>query len=266
MNTPDPLRQQPATNNPYADAGNLLLHRLAWDLNPLSWPSRRKLREYRDRHAGRQAVILCNGPSLLDVDFSRLAQVFTFGLNKINLLFDRTEFRPSAIVSVNRLVLEQNAPFYNSTDIPLFLSARAYHYVKPRTNVVFLHSAPTRRFARDCSVSVYEGATVTFVALQLAFHMGFTDVALVGADHNFATSGPANMTVTAGEKDESHFDPNYFAQGVKWQLPDLFESEVGYTMAKNMYEAFGRRVVNATVGGKLEIFPRTTLDAFLAAE
>jgi hypothetical protein len=96
--------------------------------------------------------------------------------------------------------------------------------------------------------------------------MGFDRVALVGADHNFAAHGAANKTVTADARDESHFDPNYFAGGVKWQLPDLFESEVWYGRARQVYEAFGRQIINATEGGKLEVFERQPLGEFLSAD
>jgi hypothetical protein len=99
--------------------------------------------------------------------------------------------------------------------------------------------------------------------MQLAFHMGFKDVALIGCDHNFATKGAANKTVISGEKDDNHFDKNYFAGGVKWQLPDLFQSEINYTIAKDMYESTGRRIVNCTEGGNLEIFPKTQLSEFI---
>jgi hypothetical protein len=261
--TQDPLVLRRATVNPYRIATSMLLGRLLWDMRPQSWVSRHRLRQWKDRYQGQRAVILCNGPSLLDVDFDKLHGVFTFGLNKINLLFDKTDFRPSCIVSVNPFVIEQNSDFFNHTSIPLFLASRALGSVRPRDNVIFFHSIGTRTFAKDCSISLYEGYTVTAVALQLAFHFGFNDVALVGADHNFAASGPANATVVSTERDDSHFDPNYFAGGVKWQLPDLFESEVSYTMAKHMFEAHGRRVVNATNGGKLEVFTRLDLDAFL---
>ena len=50
--------------------------------------------------------------------------------------------------------------------------------------------------------------------------------------------------------------PNYFGKGVKWQLPDLDTSEVGYIMAREAYAKAGRQVVDATVGGKLTIFPK----------
>lgn len=262
----DPLTKLPPTLDPYRRAAIMVAKRLSWDVKPVAWSSKRKLRKVRDSHAGKKAVILCNGPSLLEVDFSSLEGVFTFGLNKINLLFDKTEFRPSAIASVNALVIEQNRDYFNETDIPLFLDSRGSTHlgVKNRSNVAFLHSGYNMHgFARDCSMSITQGFTVTYVALQLAFHYGFTEVAVVGCDHNFADKGPANKTVVSGEKDVNHFDPNYFAGGVKWQLPDLFESEVSYQRALNMYEAFGRRLVNCTTGGKLEIFPRESLDEFL---
>ncbi len=60
--------------------------------------------------------------------------------------------------------------------------------------------------------------------MQLAFHMGFKEVALVGCDHSFATKGPAYKTVIAGKEDPDHFDPNYFSGGVKWDLPSIAAS------------------------------------------
>ncbi len=112
-------------------------------------------------------------------------------------------------------------------------------------------------------MSLFQGATVTFVALQLAFHFGFEQVALIGCDHNFQASGPANKVVDSDQTDPNHFAPNYFAGGMKWQLPDLLRSEVAYTMARDVFELDNRRVFNATEGGKLEVFPRIALKDFV---
>lgn len=258
-----PLLEQTPTINPYRTAAAEVLRRLKWDVQPESWASRRKIRSFHNIHQGEKCVILCNGPSLLKADLSLLKGIKTVGLNKINMLFDKTDFRPSYIASVNPFVNEQNAPFFNETDIPLFLQNGAMAHVKPRKNVAFLYPAVQQKFARDCSMSVYEGFTVTFVALQLAYHMGFKEVALIGCDHNFAQKGPANKAVISGDKDASHFDPNYFAGGVKWQLPDLLQSEVSYSMARDIYEGSGRKILNCTEGGKLEIFDRIPLSVFL---
>ena len=253
--------------NPYISAFRLAANRLRWDLSPESFRSRSRLRGMRDIHAGRKAVILCNGPSLLKVDFDAIERsgVFTFGLNKINLLFEKHSFRPSAIVAINRFVLDQNATFYNQTSIPLFLDSYGHRLVRSRDNVTFLHTATVISFAEDCSISINPGYTVTFAALQLAFHMGFSEVALVGCDHNFAQKGQANAVVVAGEKDASHFDPNYFAGGVQWQLPDLVNSESSYQTAGYAYQNAGRRIFNCTDGGLLEIYPRRELTDFLGA-
>jgi hypothetical protein len=98
--------------------------------------------------------------------------------------------------------------------------------------------------------------------MQLAFHMGFKNIALVGCDHSFATKGPANKTVIAGQQDPNHFDPNYFSEGVKWQLPDIIGSELHYDLARDIFERYGRKIVNCTEGGRLEIFERQPLGEF----
>lgn len=262
MSDADPILWRRPTLNPYLSAASLIYMRLKWDLKLQSWSSRAKLKQLKDSYKGRTAVICCNGPSLLKVDFSLLEDHFVFGLNKINLLFDKTEFRPSSIVAVNSLVLEQNSGFYNTTSIPLFLDQPAHRFIKNRENVTFLHSSDYPKFARDCSMSIYQGFTVTFVAMQLAYHMGFSRVALVGCDHSFSAKGPANAEVNAGASDPDHFDPNYFSGDNKWHLPDLFQSEVYYMLAKQTFEASGRKIYNCTDGGKLEMFPRMHLSEF----
>ncbi|MFC3714909.1 6-hydroxymethylpterin diphosphokinase MptE-like protein [Luteimonas soli] len=267
MTTP-PLLQQRATLNPYLAAAGLLVNRLAWDLRPEAFRSRRRLDRCRDKYAGGRAVVLCNGPSLLETDFELLRQsgVFTFGLNKINLIFDRTTWRPDAIVAVNPYVIEQNSGFYNSTGIPLYLDRCAMRSVPRRDNITYLHSASIRKFARNCRISINQGNTVTFAALQLAYHLGFERVALVGCDHRFTQTGPANLVAVSGARDENHFDPSYFAGGVRWQYPDLVQSEISYLLARDAYEATGRTIVNCTAGGELEVFQRQALADFLSGK
>ena len=252
------------TLSPYKVGTRTILSRLLWDIQFESWRSRDKLKQWKNRHLGEKAVIVCNGPSLLETPLETLDGIFTFGLNKINLLFDKSTYRPSCIVAVNSFVLEQNAEFFNETDIPLFLDKLATKHVGHRPNIAYLHFYPALGFARDCSMSMGKGYTVTFVAMQLAYHMGFSKIALVGCDHSFATKGPSNATVTSEDKDPNHFDPNYFAGGVQWHLPDLEGSEKAYALARDINDASGRKIYNCTVGGKLETFERMDLDEFIA--
>lgn len=255
------MKQYPSLN-PYRYAIRQLRDAAGWDLSPAAWGNRGKLKRLRDSQSRKKAVILCNGPSLLKADFELLKSVHTFGLNKVNLLFDSVDFRPSAIVSVNRLVIEQSADFYNSTGIPLFVSARHRKPIKSRPNVHFLYPIRWDRVMGDITWGVVEGYTVTCVALQIAFHMGFQSVALVGCDHNFSRKGDANAEEVAEGKDPDHFHPDYFAN-VKWHLPDLPACEYFYYRCGEMYQRANRRIVNCTEGGKLDMFPRESLSEFL---
>ena len=258
------LNNSMTTYRAAASAAKLAANRLIWDLFGDSARSGRILRRLKGRFKGRSAVIACNGPSLNRVDFSILSDVHVFGLNKINLLFDRVDFRPDFIVAVNKHVIDQTAPFFEQTMIPLFLDSHAYRrkLVSSRENVCFLQTGGYG-FAPDCSMTVPQGHTVTYVALQLAYHMGFSRVALVGCDHNFVTKGPGSLVVTAAKEDPNHFDPRYFSDGMTWQLPDLFESEIAYLRARAAFENDGRTIVNATEGGNLEVFDRMSLVEFL---
>jgi hypothetical protein len=113
---------------------------------------------------------------------------------------------------------------------------------------------------------VFEGSTVTYVALQLAFHMGFSEVILIGVDHSFNTKGAPNLTITSDGDDPNHFSPEYFGKGFRWQLPDLEASEQAYVMARDAYEKSGRIILDATVGGKLPVFPKVKYEHLFKQE
>ncbi len=95
--------------------------------------------------------------------------------------------------------------------------------------------------------------------------MGFEQVILIGVDHNFQTKGPPNSTIVSSGEDPNHFSPHYFGRGFKWQLPDLQGSERAFRLARNAYEAHGRQVIDATIGGKLTIFPKVEYNSLFPA-
>ncbi len=124
-------------------------------------------------------------------------------------------------------------------------------WLKPEENLYFCtqtYTGPT--FAKDIRKRMWEGATVTYMALQTAFYLGFRQVILIGVDHSFTTRGKPNETVTSQGDDPNHFNPGYFGKGFRWQLPDLDTSERSYTLARETYKTAGREVIDATVGGK----------------
>lgn len=220
--------------------------------------SKRLLASYQDFHKGERCFILGNGPSLSHMDLRPLRDEITIGLNRIYILFPELGFSTTYLVSVNDLVIEQCAQDFQKLDIPKFIAWRGRHWMKEDPGVIFLDSDYTlpETFSEEISGRVFEGHTVTYIALQLAYHMGFEQVVLIGVDHNFTTKGDANKMIVSQGPDPNHFHPDYFGKGFRWQLPDLEGSERAYIMAKEAFERDGREVLDATVGGKLTIFPK----------
>jgi hypothetical protein len=201
------------------------------------------------------------------VDFEQLTDVYTFGLNKINLMFSRQKYRPSCIVAINSNVLEQNKDFYSETEIPLFLDRHALDVgISMNQESAFLFSSNFPAFYQNCTSAVFQGYTVTYVALQLAFHMGFSSVALVGCDHSYGQPEIANTAQVFDGEDRWHFDNAYFSKGQTWDTPDLLSSELYYSKARDVYELAGRTLIDATVNGALNVFPKVDLADFLTGE
>jgi uncharacterized Rossmann fold enzyme len=225
--------------------------------HPWRQDSMRKLAALKDSHRGQRCFLVGNGPSLQHTDLRRLKGEFSIGLNRIFLAFPELGFETSVIVSVNDLVIEQSTAEFNALHMPRFVSWRARRWLQPAPDLHFLYTTYTGpKFARNVVGRLWEGATVTYVAMQLAYHMGFDKVILIGVDHNFTTQGKPNTTITSQGDDPNHFHPGYFGKGFRWQLPDLETSERAYRMAKQAYEQAGRQIVDATVGGKLQVFPK----------
>lgn len=233
-------------------------HKAAALISPRRRRSIRRLEELKNIHKGKRCFILGNGPSLNQTDLSLLEDEITFGLNRIYLLFPKLGFTTTYLVSINTLVLEQCSQELAALPLVKFLTWRGRRWFGSQDDIVYLDTdyTPPASFSRDVSGRVFEGSTVTYVALQLAYHMGFEEVILVGVDHNFAVKGTPNQVVISRDADHSHFSPEYFGTGFRWQLPDLEASEAAYRLAKTAFNESGRQVLDATIGGKLTVFDK----------
>ena len=230
-------------------------------LHPWRRTSRQKLGRLKNIHKGERCFIIGNGPSLKKTDLSFLKNEFTFGMNRVYLAFEEWGFQTSFLVSVNNLVIEQCQDEFQDLFLPKFFSWRSRKLLFPEGNpdeqTHFLDTTYTgEKFANQLHTRFWEGGTVTYICLQLAFCMGFQEVYLIGVDHSFETKGAANKTVISSGDDPNHFSPEYFGKGFRWQLPDLETSEKAYRLANFVYQEDGRKVFDATVGGKLDIFQK----------
>jgi hypothetical protein len=225
----------------------------------------RRLVKFRGLHSGEDCFIIGNGPSLNTMDLTPLKNYHTFGLNKIYLIFDKVMLPLSYHVAVNSLVIKQSLTAFESLPCPSFLSYDvARTIVRPLDHIYFvLTQGWPPSFHNDITQRLYEGATVTYVAMQIASYLGFRQIFLIGVDHNFTASGtPHDKQFLHGE-DPNHFDPRYF-QDKEWHLPDLDESELAYRMAKRYFKGNNGQICDATSNGKLQIFPKMSYIQALA--
>jgi hypothetical protein len=238
-------------------------------LHPWRRTALERLAALKDIHKGKRAFIIGNGPSLKQTDLAKLTGEITFGMNRIYLMFPELGFMTTYLSVVNDLVIEQTANDLAALEIPKFITWRSRRFFEAAqfggdkysnlpTFLYTTYDAP--RFSEDVRWRVWEGATVTYVTMQLAFHMGIDQVYLIGVDHNYTTTGKPNTTITSEGDDPNHFSGQYFGKGFRWQLPDLETSEIAYRMARKAYESAGRQIMDATVGGKLTIFEKVDYD------
>ncbi len=234
-----------------------------------SSPSPNRLLQFKNRHQGERALLVCNGPSLNKVDFSRIdvSQFTVVGLNKIFLGFESLGVKPKYLVAVNKKVIEQSANEYRNSPIIKFLSNRVDPYVVPenyttfRINTVNLPESGDR-FSKDITVYVHEGWTVTHAALQILFYMGFVEVHIVGMDHRYSqhVAGEENTESMIDGADVDHFDPRYYGYGQSWDQPDLINSEISYKAALEAFNSNGRAIFDCTIDGACTIFPKLPIE------
>jgi len=224
----------------------------------------KRLSKFSNLHKGEDCFIIGNGPSLNKMDLTLLKYYHTFGLNKIYLMFNKVDLNLSYHVAVNPLVIEQSVKEFESLSCPSFISYKAANnLVRPLEHVNFIFSggSPTL-FQDDISLIIHEGHTVTYVTMQIAYYMGFKRVFLIGVDHNFTAKGSPNEQQLCAEVDQNHFDPNYFGNR-QWHLPDLEASELFYRIANFFFTRNGRQIFDATLDGKLNIFPKISYEQAL---
>ncbi|MCZ6770871.1 MAG: DUF115 domain-containing protein [Proteobacteria bacterium] len=236
-----------------------------------------RIRSLKDTRVGERCFVVGNGPSLNKMDLERFKNDYMWGSNKIYLLFDRISWRPSFYVAADRRVVPDI-----STEIERLMGElRQTVFFLPslfgEDRIVKSHDQlywynekgwsrsgpPEKAFRPDASNGVAQPSTVTVTALQLAVYLGFNPIYLIGCDTSYTVpssvkfeGGDRLKIVSTQDDDPNHFDPSYFGKGSKYHDPRVDRMIVHYELSKQVCDSLGVSIVNATVGGKLEVFPR----------
>ena len=236
---------------------------------------KKRISQLKNIYNEEKIVIVGNGPSLNKIDFDLLKSVKTISFNSI---FLKKDFQPFIYMVEDGAVALENKDSINKYKSEYRFFPKCYKsFIEPDENTYFFNmnrgmyeetstNYDLPRFSGDFSKRGYCGQSVTIMALQLAFYMGFKDVALIGMDFNYIIP---KDTVIEGHNylskgaDPNHFDKNYFGAGKTWHDPKLYNVSKSYKLAKIVYESYGKKIINCSVGGKLDIFERNSLRKFI---
>jgi hypothetical protein len=239
---------------------------LQWQLNRSGRKQALKiLGPLKNKFVGCRCVVIGNGPSLRKTNLSLLKNEYTFGLNRIYLLFEELGFETDLLLSMNRFQFQYyGKEMSNVTGLKVF-NWKYRRYTSAKEKMAFLPPKLTPDFNGDIlSGFTPNTGTVTNLALEVAYFMGFSEIILIGVDFSFLEQGTANTTTVLQGADQNHFTPNYYEPGVVWQLPDYAAQIRGFRAAKKLFDENGRKVVDATVAGKLDIFPKVDFEEYLS--
>ena len=234
----------------------------------------KKLTNFRNKYSDQRCFIVGNGASLNKTPLDLLRRDVSFGMNMISLIFDRTLWRPNFMVITTTALGDDRyrdlimAGVQESEHAFIWDEFKGDPEVGSADNIVFIpvihtehinyQDAKNNFWPKVIARGVSKFATSTFPALQIAVYMGFNPIYLVGVDLEWKTFEGAN--------DVNHFHPDYNQKShTKERYLEIARTQKrAYEIVKHAADKVGVEIFNATVGGKLEVFPRVEFEGLFS--
>lgn len=241
----------------------------------------RRLDPFKDQFCGRRCFIVGNGPSLAKTPLHKLIGECTFAMNRIALIFDKTDWRPTfytlVTVGMHDPTWATSVPEVVRLGTPSFVWWPLLPYVgdypqistnvypvdcsqaKTDTNAV----PPDKWWSWDIGERISKHGTSMLAALQIAVFMGFNPIYLIGADNYWK---PFDYET---DIDPNHFDSSYWGK-MKLGAKEVHVNEeiahrythqctTAHELAYRVTAPWGINIYNATIGGKLEVYERVDI-------
>ena len=219
-----------------------------------------KLEELKDKHKGERCFVVGMGPSLDKTRFDLIKNEHFIVSNNFYQGMDRFGIKPEywcvaddAVFDIHdRQLLKQDTTLFLTDEAcGIFLKNKNYYMdgieKEPITIKILGNTSTWLNFSKDLRNGAY-GGMVIYSGLQVAFHLGFKEIYLLGCD----------CTETKG----IHFDgaDSFNLQGIPVQDSEWLPTLKKYEVYKRLFEKEGRTIYNATPGGNLEVFERRSLE------
>lgn len=236
-------------------------------------PYAKRMAKLRNTHYGESCFIIGHGPSLTAEDLNTLCDnnIDCFGVNRIFKFFPQTKWRPTYYVNTDAVLIRDCLDDVNKIPTEMkFIPLQNHYYLDINVkNPIYFFRNDRREndqpegFSTDCTNQVNILGTVTIASMQLAMHLGYRHIYLLGVDHSF------DKIIT--ENGEVVVDPsvkNYFIEGYDDDIANEVTHDIGNTTRQYLRIAkFARdndiEIVNATRTTKLTAFRQCTFEEAL---
>lgn len=218
-------------------------------------------------------LVIGNGPSLQLQDIEAFHQlgVPSIASNKINILFNRTSWRPTLYTVMDALLLHKLPASHFRDFSRVFLPSKYVFMARADNQLPWRHifdkpgeeKYVTNQESLSPLSGFFPGYTITCPNLQLAMWAGAKTIYLIGCDHFYANE--TAITMKAPHQGESnHFDPNYRKPGEIVNQAPVEKMNESYRVIRRMADQRGVRIVNISRRTALEAFERDTVENALA--
>ena len=230
-----------------------------------------QLKKFKNIHKGQRGFNIGTGPSLTVEVLELLKDEICFGSNRIFEIYPRTSWRPTYYMNQDFKLLDKFADEIRALDVKaafMPIDVREKYAASPLAHFFVLRHKEfypgDAEFSEKLHHFLGQGFTVTYGAIQMARYMGFSEVYLLGIDHNYSISLNEKGNPVMNEGTQDYFKGSKASnQGLN--LPRVVESTVAYMTARKYADRHPDfTVYNATRGGKLEAFERVKLEDVLA--
>jgi hypothetical protein len=239
--------------------------------------NRSRLSALKDTHKGERCFVIGNGPSLkvADLDLLKENGIFSFASKRISAIFEHTQWRPDVwgvsdldFISLYHEEMSELEGFIKLAPCQSILNLNL-----PIREAIYYPFIQMDRtpcwFNQDVTRGVHFWGTITCKLINFAVYMGFTEIYLLGVDNSYPVKKDEDGRFTLDPSKDAHFDKNYYKneKETKKAFSNIDDFEKSYQYMQQAYkdvkwfcDSLGVKVINATRGGELEIYPRTDFD------
>lgn len=221
----------------------------------------------KDIYKGKTCLILGNGPSLKDVDTNIFSNYITFGSNGIFLKYTpdmyitiSKDFYKNYKIEIKNLKVKHKFIDSSLTDI-VCNETTSLKCLYPIYSQLFKYDFPVPiSFSKRPDKFLFLGGTVIFAQIQLAVWMGFSEIILLGVDHNMILDDKkrvyGGVVLSDEETEGTHFSNNYKSA----KHCDILATENAFKLAKIICEEHNIKILNATPNTKLKVIEQISIN------